>query len=93
MGHDAAARHYADAENTAIEHRHHHDHPEVGHPKGALHHELHGSDHPHEHRFQPSRIDHHPVEPHPVEFPDDDPPEDPDHDPTDVGYWIDGRRP
>jgi hypothetical protein len=24
---------------------------------------------------------------------DDDPPEDPDHDPTDVGYWIDGRRP
>jgi len=70
MGDSSAERHYADAENWAIEHAHHHDHPEVGRPEGALHHRQWGSGHPHEHRFLPERSNHHPVEPHPIEFPD-----------------------
>jgi hypothetical protein len=48
-----------DARILAIEHAHDHDHPEVSHPDGPLHHEDWGDDHAHSHRWEPTEDHHH----------------------------------
>lgn len=52
-----------DEATFAIEHGHDHDHPEVHHPDGALHHENWGTNHAHDHRWHPTEDHHHPVDP------------------------------